>query len=299
MIFDKLCGMVERHLPNLRKTVERAHLFHFEDDPANLPVEYSEAELDGFRQQFTLPFPVAAIEDEHSCIVFEDTEDRQIGVQTRRNYIEIEPVIERSVKRFQEMADPEKAVAEANAVVKNIREKWGEVFIVTFGSFAMEPETLQTRVTGEIHGSMFMSKDKASILPPDVAERRDDMTIMNIGIAMQELIALNNLDRFVVERRTKKLQQAGKGRIPRSHQRPLYTLLTPKRIFELLGVESGPTPRGTKLDRKVWRRRHWRWYKHERYTEERRAKPQLIDATWVGPTEAEVGPHFYRVRLDL
>ncbi len=47
------------------------------------------------------------------------------------------------------------------------------------------------------------------------------------------------------------------------------------------------------------RRGHWRRYRDERYSEETRSRPQWIEATWVGPSEAEVGAHRYRVRLDL
>ena len=44
------------------------------------------------------------------------------------------------------------------------------------------------------------------------------------------------------------------------------------------------------------RRGHWRRrYRDERYSEETRARPQWIEATWVGPSEAEIGARRYRL----
>jgi len=145
-------------------------------------------------------------------------------------------------------------------------------------------------------------KDHVSLLPPETAKLHDSATINNVKVAVEELAIMNNPDRFVVEREAPTLRRKGKrGRalIPRAHDRPLYTLLTPKQIWDKFDLEGDQRPTGQTDDRRVWRRRHWRRYRHERYTEERRAQPQLIDATWVGPTEAELNGRRYKIRLDL
>lgn len=47
------------------------------------------------------------------------------------------------------------------------------------------------------------------------------------------------------------------------------------------------------------KRGHWRTYTHPRYSEERRAQRQWIDAHWVGEREAVHQGVRYKVRLDL
>ena len=46
------------------------------------------------------------------------------------------------------------------------------------------------------------------------------------------------------------------------------------------------------------RRRHIRTYRHERYVN-MRGKTQVIEPTWIGPTEVEVGTKLIKVRLDI
>jgi len=57
MIFDKLCGLVERHFPELRKPMLAAQIFEFADDPRDvLPTEYTEEEIKSHFDRFILPF---------------------------------------------------------------------------------------------------------------------------------------------------------------------------------------------------------------------------------------------------
>ncbi len=309
MIFDKLCGLIERHLPKLVPVLRQAQLFVFEGSARkDLPKTYTEEELREFETTFTLPFPITAIEDSISCILFEDYEERQIGVHTRRKFIECTPVDREAIfaASVYEPGETEAALRQAEEMVQRIRERWGEVYTVTTGTMEMRPGPTSNHLSGDVTGSFFMNKKQASLLPHDIAKKHDQATIINVSAGMEELIALNNIDRFVVERTPEvrphcsRVARALRHRLPRSHQRPLYTLLTPKQIFEKFGVSSEvQRPTGGRDDRSLWRRRHWRHYRHDRYTEERRSKPQLIDAIWVGPSEAKIGKHRYKVRLDL
>jgi len=73
MIFDKLCGLVERQLPEFRKYVEGARLFHFAGNPHEfLPNRFEEIEF--LRENFYLPFRTVALEDNASVILIQDPE---------------------------------------------------------------------------------------------------------------------------------------------------------------------------------------------------------------------------------
>ncbi len=104
-------------------------------------------------------------------------------------------------------------------------------------------------------------------------------------------------ENFILETTPKKVRRPKPGKIPRSHERPYYTLLTPKKIRKKLGIENpdskpgiGPTPHE--------RRGHWRIYSAERY-KKMRGKRQWIDPVWIGSSEAKIGNKIYKVRLDL
>lgn len=89
----------------------------------------------------------------------------------------------------------------------------------------------------------------------------------------------------------------------RTHQRPLYTILRPFAIREKLGLktpvhEEKRTATGRKSPTPHERRRHTRrissaggHFKQD--------KEIVIEATWIGPSEAVVGNKRYKVRLDL
>jgi hypothetical protein len=134
-------------------------------------------------------------------------------------------------------------------------------------------------------------------LVPDAAEACRGV-IGNAITAIEELMLINrNPEYFILEQSPVKTRQTRKGRITRSPDRPRFVPLKPDAIRRIMGVkalvENGPGGR-----RPHERRRHWRTLKSERFTH-KRGEHILIEAHWVGTSEAVVGKTRYRVRLDV
>lgn len=85
-------------------------------------------------------------------------------------------------------------------------------------------------------------------------------------------------------------------KIPRHHDRPVYTLLTPQAIRQQY-IPRSKVPTGRKVGAHE-RRRHYRTLRSDRFTR-MRGRTIVVPATWVGPSEAVIGNRRYRVMLDL
>ncbi len=86
MIFDKLCSIAEKTPPekNMFETLSKTRLFHFDTE---LTKDVLDSELPGGTGSFFLPFRHTAIEDNSTCIVFSDTEKKQIGMSGARSFM--------------------------------------------------------------------------------------------------------------------------------------------------------------------------------------------------------------------
>ncbi|MBU1194027.1 MAG: hypothetical protein KKE62_01660 [Proteobacteria bacterium] len=106
-------------------------------------------------------------------------------------------------------------------------------------------------------------------------------------------------ENFILETTPKKVRKPKPGKVPRSHERPYYTLLTPKKIRKKLNLEDPTSETGSHSSPAPHERRgHWRTYRDERY-KNMRGKRQWIGPVWIGASEAKVGNKIYKVRLDL
>ena len=119
--------------------------------------------------------------------------------------------------------------------------------------------------------------------------------------AIQEIMFFNSPGRFIVEitpssheREEKKARKAKK--ITRVHQRKKYTILTPKEIRVLLKLPPADPTGRTQAPHQ--RRRVKRFLRSPRFTKKRFTWVQ-VDAVWIGPKEAQIGKHRYKVRLDI
>ena len=142
-----------------------------------------------------------------------------------------------------------------------------------------------------------------------------------IGKSVLVFDKINNMDNFILEStpvkvRNQKNKKPGK-KIPRSHQRSIYTLLAPRKIRRILGTQQESTGTGSKKGEHA-RRRHWRYLSKKRYRFDERGMPiepkvipagprkgQLyykkvdVPAQWIGASEKQIGQTFYRVCLDI
>jgi hypothetical protein len=117
--------------------------------------------------------------------------------------------------------------------------------------------------------------------------------------AYEELIMLTNPKYFILEDSPAKepKQKKGSKKIPRSHQRPLFTFLKPADIRHKLGLEHPGPERTRNSPVPHERRKHLRRLRKESGYKEDKVIP--VKACWIGASEKTVKGRRYRVRLDL
>jgi len=301
MLFDRLAGFVERHAPDLVPDIEKVALFEFPFRAHEVvkPGMFSQDDLD----HFFLPFPQVAIEDRATCTFFFDSKEKQMGLAEPRAFIE--------VLNLAGSPDPESfADAGSNIVDPEFRQiaKQDGLHQLAFGRlFSMQlPEgktdyTISASVDrlaiingrGEIVTSVSSPELQAS---PE-GGRACRAIIGNIASAIEEFLLLNNSpEYFIFETAPARPRKTKPGRITRSPDRPRFVPLKPDEIRKVMGIREEPGQKGKRRPHE--RRRHWRVLKSERFTK-KRGQRILVEACWVGPSEAVVGMKRYRVRLDI
>jgi hypothetical protein len=301
MIFDKLAGYAERHRPDLVPSIQKTALFEF-PYRAHETVSsgmFTQEDLEGF----FLPFSEVAIEDRATCTVLFDTVQSQTGLTAApRKFIDVLSLVAK---------DPQAFRTRAKGLEDLLPAFQGEdLHQITFGRlFSMELPSNQTqsyRVVGQVDRMIIVS-GRGEIIIDLTAEEMDGApgaqesfqgTIGNVITAIEELMLVNRDPLlFVFEQAPVKAREAKKGRILRSHDRPRYIMLKPEAIRRILGVKT-PAASQPEGRRPHERRRHWRVLKSEKFTQ-KRGERILIEAQWVGPSEAIQGRTRYKVRLDL
>jgi len=304
MIFDRFAQIVAAGVPELRSPLAKSKLFHI-DAPAKgiLPTTLSDEQFT-FLQNFFLPFQYTCVEDIGSCTLLWDEEEGQTGVNCRRYFADCLVFGEgddMSWLRDEETPNTEfyKMVAESHP---------GAGAIVT-GTIEDMPKISPSCYEAEIRLGMLVIFDEHANIRYKGTGADGDRLLKeatsyalegggrNAKIAIEWIIYLNDQSKFVLESCPIERKNGKPRKIKYSDERPLYTVLTPKEIRKTMNLDE-PKVDGTGK-RPHERRAHMRYYTHERYSEERRAKPQKIEAVWVGPREAVVGNRRYRVRLDL
>jgi hypothetical protein len=119
--------------------------------------------------------------------------------------------------------------------------------------------------------------------------------------ALQVMSLITHRSLFVVERSAPPNARDRITRIRRANERPIFSILTIGRIQQRfnLGHHSKAEDGSTRTVAAHPRTGHFRYYRHSKYSEERRSRPQWIESTRIGPTEAKVSGHRYLVRTDL
>ena len=306
MIFDRLCAIAERHMEELKPLLDCCALFSLEK-PAHEVARGSleEQEVEFLNESFFLPFNTVAVEDPGSCVLLGNTEEEQRGMERPRFFLECLP--------FDQMDEEGFAQGTSGPWVEQMREDLPGGCIIHAGEVkaGVEPATPQTpsrwNVGGRLDWIYVASKERvaagpirAETLAQGDYEGMRHSALTNAVAALEELWEANTPHRFVLEatpvKQPKRNSKKAQSMVPRSHQRPVYTLLTPEAIRERLGLAH---PEGTgRSVRPHERRRHFRTFKSPRFTQ-MRGKSVVIPATWVGPSEKTVSKHHYKVRLDL
>lgn len=304
MHFDQLCQIAERHMPALIPLLERARIFVFPGRAHEItPKQYTQAEVDIMREHFFLPFQTVAVEDTATCTILWDSEKNQKGIDGTRHFLECTPL----TVNIDEFDDGNVTDAE-RAEIEVMKRQWPGACCIAVGSTTRVETKAGQKIGlyGLVEWSMVASK-KELFVKPFPPEDAGDKTaaikavLRNVRAAIEEVFFFNNPERFVLETRPAKLKpvknKKGKKRLPRSHNRPIYTLLEPKEIREKLGIE------GNGAERKQGpheRRRHYRTYPEDPDKwPKAHGRVIVVPAIWVGPSESVRDGKRYKVRLDL
>lgn len=303
MLFDKLCGLVERYFPFMSSYFHNAALFHFPGIPHNFLTEIkNEINYNEANELFSLPFPVVAIEDNASVTVLMDTQKDQIGLHGERHFIDMFCIDEKFGENTNERM---RSREEIQDVKKEIYENFGVSYSVSMGSiYSIHYKDGSGRLSCDGFVSSIYLLNKKKIIYHHEIKNKHDMddsvkeALRNPITAYEELIMLSNPKYFVLEESpaTENKRQKKDKKIPRSEQRPIFTYLKPNEIRKKLnlkhpetGERNSPAPHE--------RRKHLRRLRKESGFKEDRIVP--VKASWIGASEKVVGNKRYRVRLDI
>lgn len=305
MLFDTLCKIAEKNpqMKNLPQMLRQAKLFII-DQPAHQFLKSSAPDpgwMDWAENTFTMPFPIVAVEDPASLVLFEDLEEDPVGVKSPRGYIEVlstdAPLEAFDKKHFlpREYKLNWEQFCDGNALITVIVGVISDLVYNTIGGYYSSYMAVEN-----VFGTSAKNGYKLTGVPlpkdmPSMIEAFGN----NSSVALHELIKCSEPTNFILETSPKKVRNPNKSKkIPRSHERPQYTLLEPDKIRKIMGTTL-PTP-GTvgSPKRPHDRRAHTRTLRSSRFGDNQ-GKQVSVKASWVGPSEAQVGNKIYKVRLDL
>lgn len=324
MLFDRLCGIVEKQYPNaaLQRLLRAARIFEF---PGRIHEKAEARDWVGFggsefvMENFFLPFPVVAIEDTASCIVLADDQPNQKGLNCPRVAIEIMDM-RAPIEEFGLSRDNVEHREKWEAAAHNSDMPLGASSVTVTKLLGGREATAEERAqkpggTGLVFEGVsdisFLATTDHMLIDPVRArftlrqsgiEREHGLAaIANAVAALEEVMYFNTPNHFVVERSPARVRQGKRSKlaplIPRSEERPSYILLKAHEIRQRFGIPDGPVNE-RKAPTPHARRRHYRTLSSDRYTT-RQGEVIVVSASWVGPTEGTYKGRGYRVCLDL
>lgn len=309
--FDDALIISEKFFPQYLHLFREAKIFVISEGQA---IDYCSPGADCF----FLPYPVTAVMmDSYYLTIFSDTVEGQIGFKNRRELL----------------------FCHSTTYGGDKKHDGKYVFAHGFIADYIEGEN-DDRLKCSMDCTVIATKDR--ILFDYENEmlahyRRNDLSLrerLNVSKAMVEydenikelldfvdenlavILSINNPNRFILEKAPVKQQITGK-KIPRSHQRPEYTILSPSRIREEMRLPQIRTGKG-KSPAPHDVRRHDRWLSDKKYRFDPKTglplelkeiprgprkgelyyRHKIIEAHWSGPSENRVGNKIYRVILD-
>lgn len=304
MIFDKFCGVVERWFPEYEDLAREAKVFLFDRPAHTINLHYSQEELD----LFALPFTITCIEDPATAMIFFDSVENQLGFSNARLFFDIVPIFgDDNTEEFCRNTPEELLGIEKN-----------RADLLRLG---MTKDTLMIKEGYFIHGiwdedglkskyqlTRIIVCDKNKKLVDGLEDvngsllRATRTSSRNVLSAIEELLLVNSKKNFVLET-TPKNPKISPKKIPRCHQRPLYSILDARTIRTKMGTLS---PHEKSLEEGRLRNSP---IPHERRRHPRRLSADgghfkedrviIIPACWIGESEKVVGNKIYKVRLDI
>lgn len=300
MLFDTLCGAVERHLPEYRDLVEKSRLFVFEGAPHKFLKERPGYHPEFDQELFHLPFPVVAVEDAGSLVILADEVEGAVGLDKPRFFIDVQS-INPNVDDLEHLVNFSEAGREFQTAMI---AKYPKAIGVNVGRLVnMSLDSALSRFSGtyEAIRSLVVDKKSGIILDdpgsPSLAAGMAPAA-RNSQVALEELSMLSRKTDFVLEHSSAKGMKFKKGGIARSHQRPNYTILHPDEIRKIMKLDRPKEVTG-KTKKAHERRQHLRRYVPGPGKPWKDEQIKVIPACWIGPSESTVQGKKYVVRLDI
>lgn len=286
MIFDKLCGLVERHIPELRQYVYDANIFEWDGDLSKYQVSYD---------NFFLPFRTIAIEDNVSSIILRDWVEDQNGMDKMRTFVVCLPM-----EQYHGVEDRASGEAEFKA---SYGLDYKGVYFITKGDIDQEKTMLSCvwACTKERLIAKLDSMEAFERNPYFEVDRDTKAASNDVRVAMRQIAVLNDPELWVLESTPAKIRKPAKNRLLRSGDRAIFTIKDAVEIRKRMGTtgsnDSNPSVPGSKKSPHP-RRKHVRVLRSEHWGKNK-DKRIIIPAAWVGPVESIHNGRRYRVRLDI
>jgi len=285
--FDTFCKAIEFIMPDYIPLVKKAKLFLIDSDSME-KITTTEAAIKP-EVDFFMPFPEVAFEWKAGVVLLADTQYEQKMDGTRK-FIEAYNVSSDTGYRVNilhegeiwNIATTENGKIMSDGMIKNTCACTTKGKVIIKDRNEMENMLLNIDPSG-----LFLEEYKNHIF-------------YSVGLALKTILILNTLKgNFILEEKPVKIKKAKKRKyqIPRSNERPKFTILSPKNIREKMGIAAYSNTGRTVTPHE--RRRHARTYPEHGRWKSMAGKTIIIPATWVGPSTAVRKNKKYKVRLDL
>ncbi len=299
MLFDTFCGCVERHLPEYRAVMDEAKLFLFDGAPHDFLKQRKGFHEDFAQDLFAMPFRTVAVEDAGSLVILKDVDDNTVGLHRKRMFIDIMglDLDDDDFEFHQDLGD------EARKVQSELISKFPKGLVVHIGyitSTMINDDMTNLVSVFEAKRGLLVDKKEGIIFDDSESiqlKQRMLPAAQNARVALEELAVLTRKTDFVFETSPAKQPKIKKDSIPRSGQRPLYTILQPHQARKVMQIENPVAGTGKKAVHE--RRRHLRYYTAGPGKPWKKNMVRIIDAVWIGSSDVTIKKKRYRVRLDL
>jgi hypothetical protein len=359
MLFDELCRVVERHVPELKRYMKAARIFRIEceDLPSTGDAlasaerrvrDVAESQIRAAlklwdveelgEDNVRLPFDVVALEaapQRHSkgetVVVLWKTEDGHLGYAALAAETGTQPMFATGVTdlfpqgimitQTDRLDTGVNMLAIRTAAVTKDGLDWtvelsgpeivaGWERVATDAAQAardkLEVGLAQLHVSSDAEERARIKTAYRPTLSEVIKETQRSRSMLAATItyallfeAGARLLVVNTPSKFIVEEQPiATLPEPKPGQLVRSPWRPHYIVLDPVEIRSryLPRVDEEAPARSLRAAHE--RRGHFRTYRSEKF-KQARGRRVWIDAMWVGPREAVLGPNRYTVRLDL
>ena len=231
MLFNLLCEVAEKYIPQIRPLLEMAVLLEFPVKPHEvLPKQIAPLErVTQAAVSFSLPYPIVAIQDLASLVVLCDTQQNQTGLAEDRVFIECvplmadenafndDPAIKQSIQNMQQATDDQDkdAVAVTIGTIASPAQRTGE--------WLARGSVKDTWVASSRR--LLTSTKGMSSVPGALMQQMTQASLRNAMTAMEEIMLVPSLPKFECWPPAEDpLLQFRHTRIRRTSERAMFTL---------------------------------------------------------------------------